>query len=63
MSHAGIVTQLGADTRMAQMMRPQFIHQEQVTLVAEKGGVWGLDAPAFRPGQKQVQIGERNNMA
>ena len=41
-SHTGLDTQLGSDTRMAQMMRPRLISAEHAKLVANAGGVVGV---------------------
>jgi membrane dipeptidase len=41
-SHTGLDTQLGSDTRMAEMMRPRLISKEQAKMVADAGGVIGV---------------------
>jgi membrane dipeptidase len=41
-SHTGLDTQLGADPRMAQMMRPRLISKEQAKMVANAGGLVGV---------------------
>nr|WP_321410428.1 membrane dipeptidase [uncultured Carboxylicivirga sp.] len=41
-SHTGLNTQLGNDTRMAQMMMPRLISKEQAKKVADAGGVIGV---------------------
>ena len=41
-SHTGLDTQLGSDSRMAQMMRPRLISKEHAKLVADAGGVVGV---------------------
>jgi len=41
-SHTGLDTQLGADPRMAQMMRPRLISKEQAKTVADAGGAVGV---------------------
>ena len=41
-SHTGLDTQLGADPRMAQMMRPRLISKEQARVLADAGGLVGV---------------------
>ncbi|HEX4032666.1 MAG TPA: membrane dipeptidase [Terracidiphilus sp.] len=41
-SHTGLDTQLGSNPRMAQMMRPRLISQEQAKMVANAGGLVGV---------------------
>ena len=41
-SHTGLDTQLGSDTRMAQMMRPRLISKEHARLVVDAGGLVGV---------------------
>jgi membrane dipeptidase len=41
-SHTGLDTQLGTDSRMAQMMRPRLISKEQAKLLADAGGLVGV---------------------
>jgi len=41
-SHTGLDTQLGADPRMAQMMRPRLISKEQAKILADAGGLVGI---------------------
>jgi membrane dipeptidase len=41
-SHTGLDTQLGADPRMAQMMRPRLISKEQAKVLADAGGLVGV---------------------
>ena len=41
-SHTGLDTQLGADPRMAQMMRPRLISKEQAKVLADAGGLVGI---------------------
>ncbi|MGA2094915.1 MAG: membrane dipeptidase [Candidatus Acidiferrum sp.] len=41
-SHTGLDTQLGSDSRMAQMMRPRLIRKEQAKIVANAGGIIGV---------------------
>ena len=43
-SHTGLDTQLGSNPSMAQMMRPRLISKEQAKMVADGGGLIGLDA-------------------
>ena len=41
-SHTGLDTQLGNDPRMAQMMHPRLISEEQAKIVADAGGAIGV---------------------
>ena len=41
-SHTGLDTQLGGDSRMAQMMRPRLIGKEQARMIADQGGAIGV---------------------
>ena len=41
-SHTGLDTQLGADPRMAQTMRPRLISKEQAKVLADAGGLVGV---------------------
>jgi len=41
-SHTGLDTQLGADPRMAQMLRPRLISKEQAKILADAGGLVGI---------------------
>ncbi len=41
-SHTGLDTQVGSDSRMAQMMRPRLISKEHAKLVADAGGLVGV---------------------
>ena len=41
-SHTGLDTQLGSNTRMAEMMRPRLISKEQARTVADAGGLIGV---------------------
>ncbi len=41
-THTGLDTQLGADERMSQMMKPRLISKEQAKIVADAGGVIGV---------------------
>ncbi len=41
-SHTGLDTQLGNDARMAQMMKPRLISEEQAKIIADAGGVIGV---------------------
>lgn len=41
-SHTGLDTRLGSDSRMAQVMRPRLISKEQATMVANAGGIIGV---------------------
>jgi membrane dipeptidase len=41
-SHTGLDTQLGADPRIAQMMRPRLISKEQARVLADAGGLVGV---------------------